>query len=125
MRKMLVALACAALCSGVAAQADKVQLRLVPAPDQSVHFEMTQELTFGPAAQGDAAGRGLVPDVSLTTKMAFTQTTSHPDEEGRVTAQITWDEASGTATMDGKTTPITGLSPLLGRQTTAIYDRQG
>src|SRR3954447_17269445 len=106
MRNLAVALASAALSIVVAAQSDKVQLRLVPAPDQSIHVQMTQELTFGPATQGDAARRGLVPDVTLAMKMAFTQTTSHPDEDGRVTAQITWDEASGDATMDGKTTPM-------------------
>jgi hypothetical protein len=125
MRNLAVALACAALSIGLAAQTDRVQLRLVPAPDQSIQFHLTQEFTFGPAAQADADSRGLIPNVSLTSKVAFTQTTGHPDEEGRVTAQVTWDEASVTTTMDGKSTPMSGLSHLLGRQTTATYDRQG
>jgi hypothetical protein len=126
MRKSFIALlACGVLSAAAAAQTEKVQLRLVPAPDQSVRFRMATEFTMGPAAGTDAQGPGVLPQVTMAMNMAFTQTTGHPDEGGRVKAEMTWDEANGSMTMDGKTTPIDTMSSFLGRQMTAVYDSTG
>lgn len=81
---------------------------------------------MGPAAQPNEPGPAVMPEMAMNMNMAFTQTTGHPDEEGRVVAQITWEEGSATMTAGDKTaTPIGDFSPFLGRQMTAIYDRQG
>jgi len=121
MRKIIVALACCTFAAGVTAQ-DKVQLRLVPQPDQWVQFHMVQEMSTGGAA---AASDRVAPDMLVKMVATFTQTTGHPDPDGRVKAEVTYDEFSATMTTGGKTTPIAKPFPLLGQQMTAIYDAQG
>jgi hypothetical protein len=105
-----------------AAQTEKVQLRLVPQPDQWIQFHMVQEIASGPS---EGAANGVVPDMKIESVATFTQTTGHPDPDGRVRAELTYDELSATMTTAGKTTPVGMPSSLVGQQMIATYDAQG
>lgn len=118
---LLLVCVCALAAVG-AAQTEKVQLRLVPQPDQWVQYKMTMDMAMGPAA---GATGSPIPDMSTRMSMGFTQTTGHPDEDGRVKAEVTWDEFSTTATVAGKETPVPMPTSFLDQQMTAIYDAQG
>jgi hypothetical protein len=121
MRKIILAFACCMMGLGVRAQ-EKVQLRLVPEPDQWIQFHMVQEMTSAPSDKSEASG---VPDMQVKSVATFTQTTGHPDADGRVRAEVTYDELSATMTTAGKTTPIRMPSSLVGQQMIATYDAQG
>ena len=118
---MIIAFACCTFAAGVAAQ-EKVQLRLVPQPDQWVQFHMVQEMATAPS---DNPGANVVPDMQVKSVATFTQTTGHPDADGRVRAEVTYDEMSATMTTGGKTTPVPMPSSLVGQQMIATYDAQG
>ena len=119
------ALLFAVLCAGgtiAAAQTEKIQLRLVPLPDQWVQFHMVQEIA---TSRTERAREGMVPEFTVKLVATFTQTTGHSDADGRVRAELTYDELSATTTTAGKTTPVEMPSSLLGQQMIATYDAQG
>jgi hypothetical protein len=117
---LLVAVCLAA--SGAAAQTERIQLRLVPLPDQWVQFHLVQEMMTAPS---DNDGDKALPDIDVKTLATFTQTTGHPDADGRVRAEVTYDELSATITTAGQTKPAPVPSALLGQQMIATYDAQG
>jgi hypothetical protein len=118
---MLVACVCMASADGTA-QTEKIQLRLVPQPDQWIQFHMVQEIATSPA---ERAADAVMPDLMVKLVATFTQTTGHPDPDGRVRAELTYDELSATTTTAGQTTPVELPSSLLGQQMIATYDAQG
>ncbi len=121
--RSLTVIACLCLAAPLgAAQTEKIQLRLVPLPDQWVQFHLVQEMSTVPA---DKEGDKVLPDIQVKSVATFTQTTGHPDADGRVRAEVTYDELSATMTTDGKTKPVAVPSSLLGQQMIATYDSQG
>ncbi|HEY2908248.1 MAG TPA: hypothetical protein VGJ29_20250 [Vicinamibacterales bacterium] len=83
---LLFAVLCTAGTIG-AAQTEKIQLRLVPQPDQWVQFHMVQEVATGAITAGDR----VLPAMLMKMVATFTQTTGHPDPDGRVKAEVTYD----------------------------------
>jgi hypothetical protein len=128
-RSGVAAILALALAPGVAAQGDRIQLRIVPQPDQWVQFRLTLDIAIGrvDAAPGDPAGSATPasPMGSGQMVMAYTQTTGHPDPDGRVKAEVTFDELSGSMTSDGRTAPIAPPSGIAGQVMTTTYDASG
>ncbi len=116
-------LACA-MTAALAAQGDKIQIRLVPPPDQWVEFHLTLDMTMQSPKPPGGSGPA-IPSGSAHTTMTYTQTTGHPDADGRVKAEVTFEDFSGTATTGDKTIPITMPDVLAERPFTAVYDSQG
>src|SRR5579862_9054235 len=83
--------------TALAAQGDKIQIRLVPPPDQWVQFHLTLDMTMRSPKPSGGSGPA-IPSGSAHTTMTYTQTTGHPDADGRVKAEVTFEDFSGTAT---------------------------
>jgi len=119
-----------ALARGLAAQGDKIQLRLVPGPDEWVQFRLTLDLAMTSTDRSASDQTSTGPDAQPSMGsghmvIGYTQTTGHPDPDGRVKADVTFDELSGTMTVAGKTAPIAPPSPIEGQVMTTTYDASG
>src|SRR5438132_12816751 len=91
------------VCLGVLqpAQPEKFTISAAPKPGQTVHYTATQELALEvtPDVPSDvpAGSASLLPTMKVAgkTNFAFTQTSGTPDPQGRTTALLTYEQASG------------------------------
>ena len=130
---MKSALTIALLCLGVVdpAQTQKVTISGAPKPGQTVHYTATQEIAADvvPDVPADApAGQAsALPTMKVTSKttLAFTETTASPDAEGRTTALLTYEQASGEMNVNGIPMAMGTLPDLVGKTFTVVFGADG
>ena len=113
----------------VFAQAERLTVRLAPAPNQTLHVRTTMDMnmTMTPDSSADTA-RSMPPMTSIMTTTAEHTTTVGPtDEHGHYGARVVCDSVSHTATINGKPAPIPSgaIDQLVGQVVTFSYDDQG
>lgn len=112
------------------AQGDKVIIRLLPKPNQTVRFEMTQEMNMDVVYEGapDVAGQASSNVEKMTGKsiFAFTQKNGALNDQGKMEAQVTYDRLIIEQSMNGKTVPVDEeVSKLVGKTIVLTFDGEG
>ena len=114
------------------AQTEKFTISAAPKPGQTVHFTATQELALEmtPDVPPDApAGQtSTLPTMKVAgkTNFTFTETSGSPDPQGRRTAVLTYEQASGEMSVNGIPMPMTrASSDLTGMTFTLVFDADG
>ena len=112
--------------AAVFAQAEKVSLRMSPAPDQTVQMKMAQDMDIDITFDGPALP-GLTPmKMVMRTTMEMTQKVGPRKADGSVDAEVTYRQVKSEMSMNGQPLP-TGNNPgkLENVTVTATYNRNG
>lgn len=109
------------------AQSEKVDLRMVPKPGQTVRLTMTQDMDMDMSFDGAAAAPGLAPmKMATKTTMTMTQKTGALKPDGTMEAEITYDQITTDATVNGQSISTGGANDALtGKTVTVKYNRNG
>ncbi len=122
----LLILACLA---GAGAQDEKVVIRLLPKPNQSVRFEMIQETDVDVIYEGirDTSSQGTANEKMMGKSVfAFTQKNGAMDDSGKMEAKVTYEKVSMERSMNGKPEPADDTSDkLIGKTITLTFDKEG
>src|SRR5262249_40089093 len=110
------------------AQSEKISLRIVPQPNQVVRMRMIQETDVDMLFDNNSSvpANAMVP-VTLATKtvLGFTQKSGAANARGDVEAEITYDEVSFDALMNGQTMPANDTSRgFLDKKVTITFEKQ-
>ena len=126
--------ACAVVLTAlVAAQAEKVTIGVTPKPGQIIHYVATQEINVDlvPDSAKDAAGNAvpsLVPPMKIVSKtmLTYTMVTNAANEQGRITSQVTYDQATAEMSINGTPFPSPAtLGALVGKTYTIVFGADG
>jgi hypothetical protein len=125
-----VALFILATSAAIVAQGGKVIIRLIPRPNQTAHFEITQEMDLEVVYERnlEASGKTTSDPMKMTGKSTwvFTQKNGEMNEQGNMEAQITYDRLSMERSMNGKTLTADNLADsLIGKTITLTFDKEG
>jgi hypothetical protein len=114
------------LATAAFAQSEKVDLRMVPKPGQTVRLTMTQDMDMDMSFDGAAALPGLAPmKMATKTTMTMTQKTGALKPDGTMEAEITYDQITTDATVNGQSISTGGNDALTGKTVTVKYNRNG
>jgi hypothetical protein len=107
----------------VGAQTERVTINTAPRPDQTIHIRIVQDMDF----EATTPSAALPPSaIKATSVMAMTETVGHPDDRGKLEAQIRYDEISEAMSVNGIALPVPQpLQSLAGQTITAAFDDQG
>lgn len=112
-----------------AGQAERLTIRLVPAPNQTLHLRTAMEMnmTMTPDPSADTARSMPQMTSSMTMTAEHTTTVGPTDEHGHYGARVVCDSASHTAMLNGKPAPIPSgaADRVLEQVMTFSYDDQG
>ena len=117
------------VCSAAFAQSEKISLRTPPQPNQIVRMRMLQETDADMSFDG---GVSVPPAVTLPVKLAtktvveIVQKSGPANTQGDIEAEITYEELSTNATMNGQVMPANDTSgTFIGKKVTVTFDKQG
>lgn len=110
-------------------QSEKISLRLLPRPNQIVRMRMVQETDVDVSFDSNSSvpAAAMVP-VTLGTKtvVEITQKSGPANAQGHIEAEITYEEVSTGATMNGQPMPANDTSgSFIGKKVTVTFDKQG
>lgn len=115
----------------LSAQVDRITIRMVPAPNQTIHVRTSINTTMT-MTPDPAAGRSLpIPPMHTMMTMVSEHTTAvgPTDAQGHYQATVVCDTASYSATLNGQPIPASGRgappADLVGAVVTFSYDDQG
>jgi hypothetical protein len=112
-----------------AAQAERLTIRMVPAPNQTLRVRTSMDVTMTMTPDPPAGGAPAMAPIttSMTTIAEHTTTVGPTDEHGHYGARVVCDSASQKTTINGKPAPIpSGMTEqLVGQVITFSYDDQG
>jgi hypothetical protein len=127
MNLRLFAFASWLLPAALAAQTERITVRLAPAPNQTLHLHTTQDTAITSEADAAAGDAGSVPTlINLHTVVDTTSTVGPSGNDGHYDARMTIDTISATATMNGREFPLPSLATDAAKQViTFFYDENG
>ena len=112
-----------------AAQAERLTIRMVPAPNQTLHVQSTMDMTMTMTAEPTADGGLQMPPVtsSMTTTAEHTTTVGPTDHDGHYNAKVVCDRVTHSALLNGEPAPVPAgaTDQLVGLAVTFSYDDQG
>ena len=111
------------------AQSEKISLRTLPQPNQTVRTRTVQETDVEISFDGNSSlpAAAMVP-VKLATKtvVVIVQRSGPANAEGQIEAEITYEEVSSETTMNGQPMPANNPSgTFIGKKVTVTFDKQG
>ena len=111
-------------------QSEKISLRRIPQPNQTVRMKMVQETDMDMTMEGMPAAAGMGPmKMSMKNVTTMTEKNGAADSQGNIQAKITIEEASVDTkmSMNGQTMPAppSPPNPMLGKEFTVVFDKQG
>jgi hypothetical protein len=127
-RRLLAAVvvACSVSASGLA-QSERVPLRVTPQPNQVVRIGTDSEMDV--LVEVDSASpAGLAGPMRMTSTnvMRVTQKSGAANDQGQITAELTFDEMSDETLLNGQPLPVGIPRPdLAGKTITVVFDRDG
>jgi hypothetical protein len=111
------------------AQSEKVALKLVPEPNQTVRMRMIQDLEVDISFEDETPSAAASPErmkMIAKTVFALTQKIGAPDKEGNITSEMTYDELSFETTVNGQPTqPDDATSKFIGQKILVTFSKQG
>ncbi len=132
MKKLSLSLFAILFCNfftgNVLAQSDKVSLLIAPRPNQTSRNTMTQEMVMEITFDGEvpeplAAMKTM--KIEMKSVLGMVQKIGPVDKDGRIEAEITFDQASSEMTMGGNSLPLDGMDKFIGKKSKIIYDSKG
>jgi hypothetical protein len=120
---------CNFFAGNVTAQSDKVSLPIAPKPNQTSRHTMTQEaaidVTFDGEVPAPLAAMKMMK-MEMKSVLGMVQKTGTVDKDGRLEAEITFDQASTEMTMGGNPVPAgEGMSKFIGKKAKVVFDSKG
>jgi hypothetical protein len=87
----------------LAPQAERITVRMAPAPNQVVRMRASQEVTLTGEPEGPPGSTPAIPSMAIATisNLDYTMTVGIPNEQGRYDARIVCDSAEATMTRTG------------------------
>lgn len=110
------------------APADKINVRVMPKPNQTAQYKLTQEVTMEMSSEGEAAPQTAFTkpmQMTMNSVMTFTQKNGVVDKQGRLLVELTYDKITSEMTMNGQAMPLDTGNKLSGQTIKMIYDQQG
>ncbi|HEU0183962.1 MAG TPA: hypothetical protein VFS27_01510 [Blastocatellia bacterium] len=111
------------------AQSEKVAIRMVPEPNQTVRMRTVQEMEFDITFEGEgAAGDTLPPPMKMQARSVFalTQKVGAPDKEGNITSELFYDEVSSEMTMNGQPMRLGDAdNKFIGKKVVTTFNKRG
>ena len=111
------------------AQVEKISVKLVPEPNQTVRMRMVQDVEMDLSFEGEIPAAGALPGpmkMMARTVFALTQKVGAPDREGNFISELTYDEVSSEMTMNGQPMQIGNPSgKFTGQKIMTTFNRQG
>jgi hypothetical protein len=126
---LLAILFCNFFTGNVIAQSDKVLLLIAPKPNQTSRHTMTQEMVMDLTFDGEvpeplAAMKTMKMEMKLI--LGLVQKNGPVDKDGRLEAEITFDQASSEMTIGGNPLPFgEGMNKFIGKRSKLIFDSKG
>src|SRR5262249_18749052 len=111
------------------AQSEKISLRMLPQPNQIVRMRTVQEtdvdISFDSNSSLPAAV--MVPvKMAMKTVFGITQKSGAANAEGHIAAEITYEEITSEATMNGQPMPANDQSrSFVGKKVMVTFDKEG
>ena len=118
----------------LSAQVERLTIRMVPAPNQTLHVRTSMDMTMSVTPDPSAAGGLPIPPVGtrMITEAEHTSTVGPTDAKGHYQARVVCDSATYSATMNGQQMPANGQpvpgappAELIGAVVTFTYDDEG
>jgi hypothetical protein len=126
---LLAILFCNFFTGNVIAQSDKVSFRIVPKPNHTSQYTLTQEMVMEGTFVGEVPGPfGLTNTVKMEVKlvMGLINKTGSIDKDGRLEAEIAFDQVNTEMTINGSQHPFgEHMKKFIGKKTKIIIDRKG
>jgi hypothetical protein len=125
---LLAVLFCNFFTGNVIAQSDKVSLPIAPKPNQTSRHTVTQEMVI------DITFDGEVPEplaamktmkMEMKSVLGMVQKNGTVDKDGRLEAEITFDQGSSEMTMGGNRVPLEVMNKFIGKKSKVIFDNKG
>src|SRR5262245_59479061 len=111
------------------AQSEKITLKMVPEPNQTVRMRMVQQMEMEMSFEGDASSANTLPEpmkMVAKTVFALTQKVGAPDKEGNLTAEMTYDELISEMTMNGQPMQIgDATDKFIGKKIITTFNKKG
>jgi hypothetical protein len=111
------------------AQSEKVAVRMVPEPNQTVRMKTVQEMELDISFEGDGATADAVPSpmkMQARTVFALTQKVGAPDKEGNLTSELFYDEVSSEMTMNGQPMRLGDAdNKFIGKKVLTTFNKRG
>jgi len=111
------------------AQSEKITIRMVPEPNQTIRMNMTQEMQMDivmEAIPGLPPGAAMPPMKMVSkTVTAMTQKVGPANAQGNVESEVIYDEIRTETTMNGQRVPSNVNTPFVGKRMTVTYDKEG
>jgi len=114
--------------AAVFGQSEKINLRMAPAPDQTVRVTMAQDMDIDVTFEGAPALPGLAGPIRMVirTTMTMTQKVGPRKPDGSVDAAMTYDQIKTDMSMNGQSLPTgNDAGQLTNLTVTATYNRNG
>lgn len=129
-RSLNISLGLALLASITAfAQSEKITLKMVPEPNQTVRMKMVQDMEMDMSFESETPSAAALPGPAkmiAKSVLALTQKIGAPDNIGNVTAEMTYDEVSSEMTMNGQPLQTDALiGKFIGKKVMMTYNKQG
>ena len=113
----------------VFAQSEKIRLKMVPEPNQTVRMRMIQDMEMDMSFEGETPSAAALPEpVKMMARAVFALTikVGAPDKEGDFTAEMTYDELSSEMTMNGQPMQHGDASgKFIGKKILTTFNKQG
>lgn len=111
------------------AQSEKITLKMVPEPNQTVRMRMVQDMELDMSFEIETPSAAALPSpMKMTARSVFamTQKVGAPDKEGNVAAEITYDEVSSETTMNGQPVQLGDMAgKFIGKKIMVTFNKQG
>lgn len=129
-RSLSIALCLALLASLTAfAQSEKVAIKMVPEPNQTVRMKIAQDMDLDMSFEGESPiGAASPTPIKILGKTVFGMTlkVGAPNKDGNIVSELTYDEVSSETTMNGQPMNLgDAQSKLVGQKIQHTFNRQG
>jgi len=122
----VVIVACGVSSPGLA-QSERVSLRVTPQPNQTVQVRTGSEMDMTVDVESGAPA-GLGGPIHVTSKnvIRVTQKSGARNDQGQITAVLTFDELSNETLLSGQPLPVgSSRRDIVGKTVTVVFDKDG
>jgi hypothetical protein len=111
------------------AQPEKITLKMIPEPNQTVRMRMIQDMDMDMSFEGETPEAAALPGpmkMMARNVFALTIKVGELDKEGHFTAEMTYDEISSQMTMNGQPMPhADSTGKFIGKKILTTFNKQG
>jgi hypothetical protein len=111
------------------AQSEKVTLKMVPGPNQTVRMRAIQDMELDMSFESETPSAAALPEpLKMVARAVFalTQKVGAPDKEGNVSAEVTYDEVSSEMLVNGQPTQIDDkVDKFIGKKIMTTFNSRG